>query len=93
MTYLPGALFALSSIYGVLNARRRAAAALEHRSRKFDVAKVARKNILDLEPYRCARDDYSEVTCVLDRYVDFYLFSVIFRVYFWMLTKIRSDQL
>eukprot|EP00428_Durinskia_dybowskii_P049222 CAMPEP_0170344142 /NCGR_PEP_ID=MMETSP0116_2-20130129/73255_1 /TAXON_ID=400756 /ORGANISM="Durinskia baltica, Strain CSIRO CS-38" /LENGTH=42 /DNA_ID= /DNA_START= /DNA_END= /DNA_ORIENTATION= len=23
-------------------------------------AKIARKNILELQPYRCARDDYSE---------------------------------
>ncbi|KAJ1441570.1 histidinol-phosphate aminotransferase [Ochromonadaceae sp. CCMP2298] len=26
----------------------------------FDLSKVARKNILELAPYRCARDDYSE---------------------------------
>lgn len=27
---------------------------------EFDLTKVARKNILELTPYRCARDDYSE---------------------------------
>jgi histidinol-phosphate aminotransferase len=26
----------------------------------FDLSKVARKNILELTPYRCARDDYSD---------------------------------
>lgn len=26
----------------------------------FDITKVARKNILELSPYRCARDDYSD---------------------------------
>lgn len=26
----------------------------------FDLSKVARKNILELQPYRCARDDYSD---------------------------------
>lgn len=64
MVYLPGALFALSTIYGALRARRAQARsqaqALEYRQRKFDLTKVARKNIVDLEPYRCARDDYSE---------------------------------
>ena len=26
----------------------------------FDIKKVARANILELQPYRCARDDYSD---------------------------------
>jgi hypothetical protein len=69
MVYLPGALFAISTIYGALRARRAEAQAraqaLEYRSRKFDLKKVARKNIIDLEPYRCARDDYSEVSYIL----------------------------
>ena len=29
-------------------------------SSSFDLTKVARANILELTPYRCARDDYSE---------------------------------
>lgn len=35
-------------------------ASFESEDPSFDLTKVARQNILELTPYRCARDDYSD---------------------------------
>ena len=61
MKYVPGAIFAISALLISWRERCRKEASLRYRQEKFDIKKAARKNILDLTPYRCARDDYSEV--------------------------------
>lgn len=59
--YIPGALF-LGSILLSQHTKAKAKSKLgkpSSHSGSFDVKSIARTNILSLEPYRCARDDYS----------------------------------
>ena len=55
MVYIPTVSFLGVMIYSIYSKSKGS------RTKKFDLSAAARKNILDLQPYRCARDDYSEV--------------------------------
>ena len=55
MVYVPTASF-----IGVILVSLLTKSKSSKKAKAFDLSQAARKNILDLQPYRCARDDYSE---------------------------------
>jgi hypothetical protein len=52
--------FASSILLSIFMMNSRTKPLLKRKPGRFDLKEVARKNILELTPYRCARDDYSE---------------------------------
>ena len=57
ITYVPALTFLSIAAFTVHTVRSSRTSS----NKKFELSKVARKNILELKPYHCARDDYSEV--------------------------------
>ena len=51
--------YGLTFFVGAALLQRFFARSYQRKPGSFDLKKAARKNILDLEPYHCARDDYS----------------------------------